>query len=70
MNMKKSGKISFIIFGMVLGLIFSTWSYSAEAKNENAGEKKPERLLIMAVEYPGVVIPVKKTYSIYNSQPD
>lgn len=64
MNMKKPGRISLIIFVVVLGFIFSIWPYSADAKSEDNDEKKPERLLMMAVEYPGVVIPQEKDVSM------
>ena len=60
MNSMRTYKIISIIF--ILGLIITLLRDPAYAKMED--EKKPERLIIMAAEYPGVVVPVDEDVSM------
>ncbi|UCE56202.1 MAG: hypothetical protein JSV31_12375 [Desulfobacterales bacterium] len=53
MNSANSGKFSLVVFLVILGLIFSQSLCFSEEKDDN---NRPERLVLMAVEYPGVEI--------------
>ena len=54
MNKRERGKISLISFLAVMGVLLFTWPGAAEEKEQ--GEKQA-RLIVMAVEYPGVELP-------------
>jgi len=53
MRSANSGKFSLVVFLVILGLIFSQSHCFAEEKDD---KNRPERLVLMAVEYPGVEI--------------
>ena len=53
MNSANSGKFSWVVFLVIIGLIFSQSLCFAEKKD---AKNRPERLVLMAVEYPGVEI--------------
>ena len=53
MNSVNSGKFSWVVFLVIIGLIFSQSLCFAEKKD---AKNRPERLVLMAVEYPGVEI--------------
>jgi uncharacterized membrane protein len=53
MRSANSGKFSLVVFLVILGLIFSQSLCFSEEKDDN---NRPERLVLMAVEYPGVEI--------------
>jgi len=63
MNRKKRIKISFIVFLTAMALIFSQCPVFADSDTDKEKEK-PERLVTMAVEYPGVVIPPEEELSM------
>jgi hypothetical protein len=55
----KPGHRYALIFTLVsLGLIFSQGPFFAYAQNEDEKEKRPQRLIVMAAEYPGVEVDV------------
>ena len=55
----------FLIILMVsVGLLLSQGFGPADAKGKTDEEKKPERLIVMAAEYPGVVVPADENVSI------
>lgn len=63
MNRKKCIKISFIVFLTAMALVFSQCPVFA-ASDTDKEKEKPERLVTMAVEYPGVVIPPEEELSM------
>ncbi|UCH23056.1 MAG: hypothetical protein JSU83_07570 [Deltaproteobacteria bacterium] len=55
----KPGHRYALIFALVsLGLIFTQGPFFAYAQNEDVKEKRPQRLIVMAAEYPGVEVGV------------
>jgi uncharacterized membrane protein len=64
MNHNKLVRHSLIIFLVSIGLILSQTPGFAYATDKKDDEKKPERLIIMAAEFPGVVVPVDEDVSM------
>ena len=64
MNKRKLVRISLVVFIMVLGPMILQWPCSAWGESESIGDKKPERLIEMAAEYPGVEVPVEEDVSM------
>ena len=59
----KTGLIFLAVCFATLGLLFSDWPTTASAQEDDK-EKKPERLIVMAAEYPGVEVPLEEDVSI------
>jgi uncharacterized membrane protein len=57
-------RYAFIFVLVSLGLILFPWPFFAYAQDENMNEKRPERQIIMAAEYPGVVVAVDENVSM------
>ncbi|MDF1593180.1 MAG: NEW3 domain-containing protein [Desulfobacterales bacterium] len=53
-----------IVFMVSAGLLLSQGFRPVDAKDKTDDEKKPERLIVMAAEYPGVVVPADENVSI------
>ena len=64
MDVMKKGRVYIIVLGIAVGLILSQLANAASEKDASADEKKPERLIIMASEYPGVEVPPDEDVSI------
>jgi uncharacterized membrane protein len=65
MNRKTLAQISVIVFLIVIGLMFSQLPCAAQEQGNNPGdENKPERLITMAAEYPGVEIPFEENVTM------
>ncbi|MCP4352205.1 MAG: hypothetical protein GY795_42645 [Desulfobacterales bacterium] len=64
MNKSKQGRISLTFFlALVMGLIFFQWPGFAFADKKD-DKNRPDRLITMAVEYPGIVIPPDEDVSM------
>jgi len=57
MRTAKATSTIIVICLMIAGLVFLQWHFPASARAEEEKEKKPERLIEMAAEYPSVVVP-------------
>ena len=57
MNKRERGRVSLISFLAIMGVLFFTWPCAAEEKGQGKEGEKPERLIVMVVEYPGVELP-------------
>jgi len=57
MNKRERGMIFLISFLAIMGVLFFTWPSAAEEKDKGKKGEKPERLIVMAVEYPGIELP-------------
>jgi uncharacterized membrane protein len=55
---------SFIFIWVLLGLILSPWPFFAYAQDKDMNEKRPERQIVMAAEYPGVEVAVEENVSM------
>jgi len=64
MHHNKLIRKALIILMVLTGLVFSQGSQPANAADKTDEEKKPERLIVMAAEYPGVVVPVDENVSM------
>jgi len=62
MKSRSMFQITLILFTVALGLLIIQQPFSAYAKDEDS--QKPERLIIMAAEYPGVVVPPEEDVSM------
>ena len=60
MYRRKSDRTFIIVCLIAMGCLLSSWSTVAYAKED----KKPERLIVMAAEYPGVEVPLDEDVSI------
>jgi uncharacterized membrane protein len=56
MNKKIPGRISYVVFLLVVGLTL----YQLPCFAQEPEEEKPERLISMAVEYPGIEVPLEE----------
>ena len=63
MKSRRTLGITLIFFTVALGLLFIQWPPSAYAK-DNEEALKPERLIMMAAEYPGVAVPPEEDVSM------
>jgi len=57
MNKRGRGSVFLISFLAIMGVLFFTWPCTAEETDQGKEGEKPERLIVMAVEYPGVELP-------------
>jgi len=64
MNRNKLVRHSLIIFLVSIVFILAQGSGFVYGKDKKGDEKKPDRLIIMAAEYPGVVVPMEKDVSM------
>jgi len=64
MHYNKLIQRSLVIFIVSLGLLFFNGTGPAAAKDDKNEENKPERLITMAAEFPGVVVPVDENVSM------
>lgn len=64
MNNRRLCRNALIVFVLVLSLLAIHQPSSAYEKNSNQDTKRPERLIQMAAEYPGVVVPVEEDVSM------
>jgi uncharacterized membrane protein len=62
MRKKRMFQISFLIFLVAIGLTFLQWPCTGYGKDKE--KELPERLIEMAVEYPGVVVPAGEAVSM------
>lgn len=60
MNMHLSGRTGKLFYGIVTLVMLVVWAAAGPSRADEAAcrEKKPARLIRMAVEYPGVVVPL------------
>ena len=64
MKKERTIRIPLIVFLVTMGLIFSQWPYISYGKDTEKEEKRPERLIEMAVEYPGIEVPIGEEVSM------
>ncbi|RLC02616.1 MAG: hypothetical protein DRI57_29900, partial [Deltaproteobacteria bacterium] len=64
MKRKKTVQISLVVFMMVMGLMLQQGTGFAFGKDKDKDKNRPARLVTMAVEYPGVVIPPEEDLSM------
>ncbi|MEE9496207.1 MAG: NEW3 domain-containing protein [Desulfobacterales bacterium] len=64
MNASRLSRMTLIVFTIALTLLFTQWPSLAYNHDKGEDEKKPERLIIMAAEYPGIVVPVEEDVSM------
>jgi len=66
MYRKKTAQVFFIAFLVAAAVIFYQWPLSAHNNDENeeADKNMPARLITMAAEYPGVIIPPEEDLSM------
>jgi uncharacterized membrane protein len=61
---KPGQRYAFIFIWVLLGLILSPWPFFVYAQDKNMNEKRPERQIVMAAEYPGVEVAVEENVSM------
>lgn len=64
MKRKRIGQSILLALLLALSMILSQGFSNAYAEEEKKAEEKPERLIQMAVEYPGVVVPAEEDVSM------
>ena len=61
---RKSGQVGHIALWALLGLVVSLSPFIANGKDAAAADKMPDRMIEMAAEHPGVIVPPDEDVSI------
>ena len=62
--MRRNGRVLWVMMLVVLGLVFNQWSTVVYGVEEKEEAERPERLIEMAVEYPGVEVAAEEDVSM------